>query len=48
MHLETGYWLKIVRSEESLCSEGGPTTGEGYAGRQKRQGRQRETTLANT
>jgi len=39
-----GRWLKTLRSEESLCSQRGPTIGEGHPGRQ----RQRETSMANT
>jgi len=34
-----------VRSEESLCSQGGPTIGEGHWGRREPQERQRETTV---
>jgi len=36
---EAGCWLKTVRSEESLCSYGGPTIREGHSGRRKSQGK---------
>jgi len=36
---EAGCWLKTVRSQESLCSLGGPAIGEGHCRKMKTAGK---------